>query len=404
MTATITIPKSKKSAPASKQQSPYKRLHVIIPIEDMLWASQQKPSVTQLWQECWTADPYGSRWMPLTSALGYSTFISAKKILSESGLFIFKPDKSIQDGRETIRWTVKNLHGSRMKEFWDKTNAENKEPNSEKQESNPENTEMNSGSEEMRCLNKASILGKSPSDQGFQNLSRTVQEHFTNSTKEFVKCISVTLTKNLREEETAIAPLGVASPQFVEDMSEIEVDLTTATDCALLMLVDAVQGESASLLAGNQNLGGEVKDCLVCAASRREGDYSTAPVAENKFSSSSAIANKAPELVELSQPASFLAENQNCGVDPKDCHENEDSVAPAPNSEKWSSEVIAARSKARPGRLEKLKIAATLKENPGFEYLQECWGDDPILQIVIKNLLAKFPKWGFTIVDGNLKT
>ncbi|MEH1873185.1 hypothetical protein [Nostoc sp.] len=30
----------------------------------MLWASQQKPSVTQLWQECWTADPYGSRWMP----------------------------------------------------------------------------------------------------------------------------------------------------------------------------------------------------------------------------------------------------------------------------------------------------------------------------------------------------
>ncbi|WP_256875288.1 hypothetical protein [Nostoc sp. C052] len=50
-----------------------------------------KPSVTQLWQECWTADPYGSRWMLLTSALGYSTFISAKKILSDSGLFIFKP-------------------------------------------------------------------------------------------------------------------------------------------------------------------------------------------------------------------------------------------------------------------------------------------------------------------------
>ncbi|WP_341529946.1 hypothetical protein WKK05_11895 [Nostoc sp. UHCC 0302] len=86
----------------------------------MLWASQQKPSVTQLWQESWTAGPYGSRWMPLTSALGYSTFISAKKILSDSGLFIFKPDKSIQDGRETASWMVKNLHGSRMKEFWRK--------------------------------------------------------------------------------------------------------------------------------------------------------------------------------------------------------------------------------------------------------------------------------------------
>ncbi|WP_242056007.1 hypothetical protein [Nostoc flagelliforme] len=121
MTATITRPKLKKAA--NKPQSPYKRLHVIIPIEDMLWASQQKPSVTQLWQECWTADPYGSRWMPLSTAMGYSTFISAKKILSESGLFIFKPDKSIQDSRETVVWMVKNLHGSRMKEFWEKANS-----------------------------------------------------------------------------------------------------------------------------------------------------------------------------------------------------------------------------------------------------------------------------------------
>jgi hypothetical protein len=93
MTATITRPKLKKSA-ASKPQSPYKRLHVIIPIEDMLWASQQKPSVNQLWQECWTADPYGSRWMPLSTGMGYSTFISAKKILSDSGLFIRIPNFS----------------------------------------------------------------------------------------------------------------------------------------------------------------------------------------------------------------------------------------------------------------------------------------------------------------------
>ncbi|MBE9054319.1 hypothetical protein IQ243_28810 [Nostocales cyanobacterium LEGE 11386] len=56
MTATITRPKSKKSA-TSKKESPYKRFHMIIPIEDMLWASQQKPSVSQLWQECWMADP-----------------------------------------------------------------------------------------------------------------------------------------------------------------------------------------------------------------------------------------------------------------------------------------------------------------------------------------------------------
>ncbi len=39
MTATIARPKSKKYATASKPQSSYRRLHVIIPIEDMLWAS-----------------------------------------------------------------------------------------------------------------------------------------------------------------------------------------------------------------------------------------------------------------------------------------------------------------------------------------------------------------------------
>ena len=164
MTATITRPKPKKAA--TKPQSPYKRLHVIIPIEDMLWASQQKPSVTQLWQECWTADPYGSRWMPLTSALGYSTFISAKKILSESGLFIFKPDKSIQDGRETASWMVKNLHGSRMKEFWEQANAEKQEPNAG-------DSEIDAGSEEMGALYKASISVQINSEQAFQETSLT---------------------------------------------------------------------------------------------------------------------------------------------------------------------------------------------------------------------------------------
>ncbi|MHC5860977.1 hypothetical protein [Nostoc sp.] len=152
----------------------------------MLWASQQKPSVTQLWQECWTADPYGSRWMPLTSALDYSTFISAKKILSDSGLFIFKPDKSIQDGRETFVWLIKNLHGSRMKEFWEKASAE-------KRESNAGDSEKDAGCEEMGALYEASILGESQSEKEFQETSRTTQEQFTNSFEEFVNCVSETL-------------------------------------------------------------------------------------------------------------------------------------------------------------------------------------------------------------------
>ena len=438
MTATITRPKLKKSA-ATKAQSPYKRLHVIIPIEDMLWASQQKPSVTQLWQECWTADPYGSRWIPLTCALGYSTFISAKKILAESRLFIFKPDKSIQDGRETVKWMVKNLHGSRIKEFWEKTNFENQQPDAKKRELNAENSEIDAAPEEMRALYKASISGENQAEQGFCEPSRTAQEHLTNSSKEFVRCVSDQLTGNSREEETAIAPLGVASPQSIQSVSEKKEELPAVTDCTSLTLVDAVQGESASLLAEKQVSGKEVKgyhegtdsaapvvqnlsdleeqtqyslstslktenqDCDVEAKGCYEGIYSAAPVGENEFSSSSAIANQTREQLEQSNPTSLLVENSVSGGEVKAVNEGESSAASVPNPEKWSHEAIVARSNVRPERMQKLKVAGNSGLNPGFDFLQECWNDDPALQIVIKKLLAKFPQWGIAIVDGVLK-
>jgi hypothetical protein len=389
----ITRPKPKKAA-ATKAQSPYKRLHVIIPIEDMLWASQQKPSVTQLWQECWTADAYGSRWMPLSTEMGYSTFISAKKILSESGLFIFKPDKSIEDGRETVRWTVKNLHGSRIRDFWEQVDSAKRELDAEKRELDAGDSDKDAGSEEMGALNQASILGQSQSKQGFQKPSRTGQEHLTNSTKEVVRCNSYTLAEISREEETAIAPLRVASPQSVQSVSELEEDLPTATDCTSLALVDAAQSESASLLAENQDCGVEPKGCL-------EADYSAAPVGEDEFSSSLAIANQTPGQVEQGQSASLPGENQVSGVEVKTVHEGTGSAAPVPSAEKWSHEAIVARANARPGRMQKLKVAGNSGQNPGFEYLQECW-DDPALQIVIKKLLAQFPQWGIGCVDGEL--
>jgi myosin heavy subunit len=399
MTATITRPKPKKAA-AAKPQSPYKRLHVIIPIQDMLWASQQKPSVTQLWQECWTADPYGSRWMPLTSALGYSTFISAKKILAESGLFIFKPDKSIQDGRETASWMVKNLHGSRMKEFWEKANAaspkpdaEKQEPNSEKRESNTADSEIDAGCEEMRALYKASISGESQSEKEFQEISRTTQEQFTNSSKEFVNCVSHTLNEILQVEETAHAPLGVASPQTVESVSEKEKDLPVAMDCTSLALVDAVQSNSASLFAENQASGLE-------AIFPHEGICSAAPVAQNEKSLNSAIAD---QKIEPSCPsAELMAENSVSCDEVKPVDEGESSAPPVPQTEKWSHEAIVARSNMRPARREKLNLSANSGENPGFDFLLSCWNDDPALQIVVKKVLAKFPQWGIACVDGVL--
>lgn len=78
------------------------------------------------------------------------------------------------------------------------------------------------------------------------------------------------------------------------------------------------------------------------------------------------------------------------------------SAPPVSQTEKWSSEAIATRLKVRPQKMEKLKMAGILRENPGFEYLQQCWNDDPALQIVIKKLLAKFPQWGIACVDGVL--
>ncbi|AUB43321.1 Methyl-accepting chemotaxis protein (plasmid) [Nostoc flagelliforme CCNUN1] len=400
MTATITRPKPKKAAAASKKESSYKRLHVIIPIEDMLWASQQKPSVTQLWQECWTADPYGSRWMPLTSALGYSTFMCAKKILSDSGLFIFKPDKSIQDSRETVTWMVKNLHGSRIKEFWEKANSASPKPDAEKQELNAEISEIDAGSEEIGALYKASISGENQPEQGFQKLSRTVQEHLTNSTKEFVRCNSDTLTEISHCEEAAITPLGVASPQSVESVSEKEKDLPVAMDCTTLALVDDAQSNPALLLAENQNRGVEPRDC-------HEGTGSAAPVAQNEKSlnyampaAGVAIANQTQGQVEQGYSATLLAENSVSGLEVKAVDKGETSAAPV--TEKWSHKAIVARSNVRPVRREKLNRAANSGKNPGFDFLQECWNDDPALQIVIKKLLAKFPQWRVAVIDGKL--
>ncbi|MBD6621011.1 hypothetical protein FNW02_36125 [Komarekiella sp. 'clone 1'] len=50
----------------------------------------------------------------------------------------------------------------------------------------------------------------------------------------------------------------------------------------------------------------------------------------------------------------------------------------------FTTEGITARSKARPWRMEKLKMAGIVWEKPNFEFLQGCWLDDPALQIVIR--------------------
>ncbi|MEH2179890.1 hypothetical protein [Nostoc sp.] len=53
-----------------------------------------------------------------------------------------------------------------------------------------------------------------------------------------------------------------------------------------------------------------------------------------------------------------------------------------PNAaDKWWHEAIAARCTARPVKMEKLKMAEILGNNPGFKLLREYWNDGPALQI-----------------------
>ncbi|MHC5722027.1 MAG: hypothetical protein ACYTX0_60920, partial [Nostoc sp.] len=84
-----------------------------------------------------------------------------------------------------------------MKDFWEEVGSTKQEPDAQKQQPNSEDKEKDATPKEMRALNQAPILDKSQSEQGLQEPSRTVHEHLTNSSKEFVRCVSSTPTEIL---------------------------------------------------------------------------------------------------------------------------------------------------------------------------------------------------------------
>jgi hypothetical protein len=354
----------------------FNRRHTIIPEEDTIWALGQKLCVLKFWNQCWLADPYGSRWMKLKTSLSDSAFRFARRILEAARLFLFRRISIGSDGRTSI-WEVRNLHGARVKDFWQGVKNE-ADTASNKADTAPQKT--------ITASNKAPILAETQSEQVFQEPSGTPQEHITNSSKEFVMCVSSTQNEIPQGEETAHAPLGGASPQIVESVEEKEEDLPMAIDCTTLTLVDDASSQPALLSTESQNSGEEVKNS-------HEGTCSATQVSQNE---------KLPIEVEASSSALLMAENPVTSVEVRDSHEDTCSAAPVASFDKWSSDAIAARSKARPERMEKIKMAGIVGENPGFEYLQECWNDDPALQIVIKKLLGKFPQWGIVCVDGVL--
>ncbi len=103
----------------NKNLSKYQKPHCIVPIEDFQWVTNQTKAVQKLWGECWTVDPYGSRWVRINTTLSDRSFREAKKRLYAAGLFEFKPNPSPVDGRLTDGWLVKNLHGARrINDYW----------------------------------------------------------------------------------------------------------------------------------------------------------------------------------------------------------------------------------------------------------------------------------------------
>ncbi|MEH1785889.1 MAG: hypothetical protein V7L23_09985 [Nostoc sp.] len=97
----------------------YNKPHCIIPVVDMTWVLNQAKSIQSLWNECWQSDPFGSRFVKLTTSLKDTAFRVARKVLSAAGLFEFKRDTCTEDTRKTAGWLVINLHGARrIKEFW----------------------------------------------------------------------------------------------------------------------------------------------------------------------------------------------------------------------------------------------------------------------------------------------
>ncbi|MBE8971375.1 hypothetical protein IQ277_35860, partial [Nostocales cyanobacterium LEGE 12452] len=302
---------------------------------------------------------------------------------------------------------------------------------------------------------------KSEDLQGFQNPNNVFNYPLT-TYQQPTKVVGMVVgsdapTENPRVEETAHAPLGGASPSRTESASELE-ELPTAMDCTSLVLVDAAPSQPAPLLTENQDCGIEAifpheETCSAAPVAQNEeylssaiANQTQAQVEQGQFallSGENQVSGFEPKdcheepssaaPVSLNQSEIFeWLDRANLGECPPlwviqyllDSKYYASMRATISKFEKqWNLSVvnyqvqkssealfttvrgasrredIAIRSKARLLRMEKLKMASLIGENPGFDFLQQCWNDDPALQIVIKKLLAKFPQWGVAIAD-----
>ena len=173
----------------NNRRTSYIKPHMIIPIEDTTWALSQKPSITKLWLECWRCDPYGSRWMPLTTNLVNKTLKQAKAELRNRNLFDFKSEMRMLEGQRFYETYVINLHGSRRKEFWkggvieDPTSTQEGENNPawESQLSQIESSITPGG-----VIKNPTSSIQTHTQQGSQKASVTSHKRLSNSSKELL--------------------------------------------------------------------------------------------------------------------------------------------------------------------------------------------------------------------------
>ncbi|MEH2029825.1 MAG: hypothetical protein V7K67_09135 [Nostoc sp.] len=422
MTTALQIIDGGNKRKRQKAEKAITRPHCKVSIDDVNWVRQQPPCVQQLWLDCVAAEQYGGAAHKLDTNLSRNSFLKASAVINGAALFEFEEVRSkTQSGRSGVTgFRVKNLHGYFNRHYWENFDNQPLTPESqavtaENQQVMPQNHQMMS-----ECQNLTFSEAQTNIQQEFQNPNHGANNSLTTyqqPTKVVGRVVgSDTQNENLHGEETAHTPLGGASPPHIESASE-EEESPMATGCTTLALVDDAPSQPAPKRTENQDCGVEVRDCHVRAASRREGICSAA-------------ASIAEEEKELTQSEIFeWLDRADVGECPPlwviqyllDSKYYASMRATLSKFEKrWNVSVVnyqvqklseaipatvnhAARSKVRPLRMEKLKMALMVGgEKLDFDFLQECWNDDPALRIIIKQMIAKYPEWGIVCVDGVL--
>jgi len=210
-----------------KEHTPkYSQPHMIIPIEDIDWSLTQSPTVYRLWGECWKSDPYGSRYMPLTTTLQDRNLRRAKKVLRDAGLFDFKIEIRVLEGEQYYETLVINLHGARTV-YWERGGTDKSESGTDKSESGTDNA--GGGTD------KSGVKLETIAQQAFQNPSVSPQEHLSNSSEELLRCSEI---KASRESSLDSAEESLGMP-----LNSLQGDDTSPkSDQELLGHFEAAQG------------------------------------------------------------------------------------------------------------------------------------------------------------------